>query len=125
MPRVTPAPKALTPPLRKTKSEPQLIEVPRLERLTRTEIENRLTIVRAKRLTATVVYHEGRNTKLKHEAAVLDRRIDQQLDLLERELDRLDQLASKIEKRADQIEVMRHNATLANDMIVILDKTED
>lgn len=105
--------------------EPRLFLVPSMGQLSREELENFLSSVRARRLEAAVIYQETRNAKLSRQAEIHRRKINSKADLLEKDLARLDTLVEKIEKRLEEIQIMEHNLEQTEDMIVVIDKSAD
>jgi len=74
--------------------------------MTRQQIEEFLEQVRARRLAASMEYHQGQTIKLHRAHAVLERRIKQQYELLGKELIRLEELDDKIQNRLNKLSIM-------------------
>ena len=83
---------------------------PSYNTMTREQIEEHLTQVRLRRLQASIVFHEGQNVKFGRQLTVLQRRIQQQYELLRKEISRLDALDEKIGDRLQKMEMLSQEA---------------
>lgn len=102
-----------------------LILVPALTDLDVSTIRDHVDFVRSKRLVATMEYHSGRNAKLEHEHAVLNRRLEQKYGMLLKEINQLNVAEDKVDRRLNEIENLKNEAGLVSDQIVIIETPED
>lgn len=90
---------------------------PSYSTMTREQIEEHLTQVRLRRLQASIVFHEGQNVKFGRQLTVLDRRIQQQYEMLGKEIARLDQLDEKIMDRLVKLESLQQEAEMIKGLV--------
>jgi DNA repair ATPase RecN len=85
----------------------KLILQPSIKEATREELEEHLDQIRARRLVAAVEYYNNRNEKLANKNSVLGRKIAQNMDRLEKEMETLDRALVKVEERLEAIDILR------------------
>lgn len=113
-------PKAKT--LTQTEAEPELVLQPAIDRMSREEVEAHLEEVRARRMTAAIEYQIGTNAKIDRANTVLGRRMEQQYQMLEKEILKLDSLDEKIQKRLNTIESL--NQEMAYNITMRIEDTD-
>lgn len=96
---------------------PQLILQPTFNDKTRAEIEAHLEEVRTRRMSAAIEYATGRHLKLSHESEVIQRRVEQQLLMLGKDIARLDNADASIRNRLEKIEELYSQMTITEDML--------
>lgn len=101
-----------------------LILAPALTDHTRKEIEAHLAEVRARRLTAAIHYHAGRNAKLSAQTDRINKRIALRYDQLGSAIIKLDQLDAKITQLLTEIGTLEQERDFTQEQMVFVN-TED
>lgn len=84
-----------------------LVLRPTLRDCTREDIEAHVEAIRIRRMSASLAYHELKNTKISTATAKVQGRLDKQLQMLEREINALERADDKVQDRLAAIEVLR------------------
>lgn len=95
----------------------KLVLRPTLHDLNREGIENYLTIVRAKRMAATVEYFQTKNRKLELRQDALGERIKKQVELLDKDLLALERCEERVESRLGAIQELENEYSETGDSI--------
>lgn len=100
-----------------TRKEPKLILMPNLKTYNRDQVEAFVDRIRAKRMEATLEFYNTKNQKIAKKRDQVGIRMARQLELLQKEIDRLSDMESKVSDRIAQIEQLRHqDEELAEEM---------
>jgi hypothetical protein len=87
---------------------PKLVLMPTLDNLSRDEVEAYIETVRAKRMVATLEFFQTKNRKVELKQSKIGQRIQGKLDMLEKEIDRLEAAENKVSARLAEIEQLKH-----------------
>jgi hypothetical protein len=87
---------------------PKLVLMPTLDNLSRDEVEAYIETVRAKRMVATLEFFQTKNRKVELRQSKIGQRIQGKLDMLEKEIDRLEVAENKVSTRLAEIEQLKH-----------------
>jgi hypothetical protein len=87
---------------------PKLVLMPTLDNLSRDEVEAYIETVRAKRMVATLEFFQTKNRKVELKQSKIGQRIQGKLDMLEKEIDRLEAAENKVSTRLAEIEQLKH-----------------
>ena len=87
---------------------PKLVLMPTLDDLSRDEVEAYIETVRAKRMVATLEFFQTKNRKVELRQSKIGQRIQGKLDMLEKEIDRLEVAENKVSTRLAEIEQLKH-----------------
>jgi hypothetical protein len=87
---------------------PKLVLMPTLDNLSRDEVEAYIETVRAKRMVATLEFFQTKNRKVELRQSKIGQRIQGKLDMLEKEIDRLEAAENKVSTRLAEIEQLKH-----------------
>jgi len=87
---------------------PKLVLMPTLDNLSRDEVEAYIETVRAKRMVATLEFFQTKNRKVELKQSKIGQRIQGKLDMLEREIDKLEAAENKVSTRLAEIEQLKH-----------------
>lgn len=79
--------------------------------------------VRARRMVATIEYHNTKNAKLAHASGKMVDRLDKQLDMLEKEILALERAENKVNDRLNAIEGIKQEIGFLAEQLV--DPNED
>jgi hypothetical protein len=82
--------------------------MPTLDNLSRDEVEAYIETVRAKRMVATLEFFQTKNRKVELKQSKIGQRIQGKLDMLEREIDKLEAAENKVSTRLAEIEQLKH-----------------
>jgi hypothetical protein len=82
--------------------------MPTLDNLSRDEVEAYIETVRAKRMVATLEFFQTKNRKVELRQSKIGQRIQGKLDMLEKEIDRLEAAENKVSTRLAEIEQLKH-----------------
>lgn len=88
--------------------EKTLILRPTLGDFDRAGIEEFLSIVRAKRMAATVEFFQSKNQKLQKRQEALGGRFEKALEMLDKELTQLDRIADKVDARLAMLQELEN-----------------
>jgi hypothetical protein len=102
-----------------------LILQPKFSDKTRDEIEQHLSVVRARRMQAVAVFYAGKNAKVMHATAKFMDRINREYTMLAKDLARYDKLDEAVEKRLATLEQLSHELQSAQDQYVELPDGDD
>lgn len=108
----------------KTKAQPKADNLPTLilaasfDEKTRAEIEQHVSEVQSRRMLAAVIYHQGVNAKLEHEADKVRQRIARQYQMLGKEIGVLEKAEGKVQSRLDSLTILLTELGVVNDMLV-------
>jgi CII-binding regulator of phage lambda lysogenization HflD len=91
--------------------------VPTLSEVDREKFESRLDVIRARRTELAVAYHAGRQAKLAHEADTIQRKFEKTIDMLEKDLIKLDKQIMAAEDRLAKLIAMSSELGLVTDLI--------
>lgn len=80
-----------------------LILQPLFTEQSRSQLENYLTVVRARRLAVAAEFYETKNQKIEHLSDKMQRRMQGMIESMNRDLDNLDRLIEKCEDRAQKL----------------------
>jgi hypothetical protein len=94
-----------------------LILQPSFTDMTREQIEEHLSLVRARRMQAAMEYHAGQNVKLQKENKLLLGKIATQYGLLARDISRLDDLDNKIQERLNKISALLQETEVIGELL--------
>lgn len=86
-----------------------------LEEMTTEELEQRLEMIRARRIVAAVEYVAGQGLKLEHEKDKVQRKLKGHYEMLGKELDRCDRAIFALENRIAAIEQLKQELGLLED----------
>lgn len=95
---------------------------PSLESFSRKELEKLIEDKQVRRMQAAVIYADGVNNKLAKEGDKLERKFQQQLAMLGKEMNAFDKAFTKLNARLDNIEQLQQELGLVNDMTIIMNK---
>lgn len=98
---------------------------PDLEQYDRETIENRISLIQVKRMSAAVTFYAGENVKTKKKISIFERRIAQELERLHKEFTLLDKYIAKVEARANKIEMLRNQLSQHGDALVLIPDEDD
>jgi hypothetical protein len=87
---------------------PKLVLMPTLDNLSRDEVEAYIETVRAKRMVATLEFFQTKNRKVELRQSKIGQRIQGKLDMLEKEIDKLEAAENKVSTRLAEIEQLKH-----------------
>lgn len=87
---------------------PKLVLMPTLDDLSRDEVEAYIETVRAKRMVATLEFFQTKNRKVELRQSKIGQRIQGKLDMLEKEIDKLEVAENKVSTRLAEIEQLKH-----------------
>jgi len=87
---------------------PKLVLMPTLDDLSRDEVEAYIETVRAKRMVATLEFFQTKNRKVELRQSKIGQRIQGKLDMLEKEIDKLEAAENKVSTRLAEIEQLKH-----------------
>ena len=73
--------------------------------------------VRIRRMAAVVAYQQAENLKLSAEKNKITTRLDGQLTMLAKELERLNRVLETVDKRIARIDVLKNELTFVDEMI--------
>jgi hypothetical protein len=82
--------------------------MPTLDNLSRDEVEAYIETVRAKRMVATLEFFQTKNRKVELKQSKIGQRIQGKLDMLEKEIDKLEAAENKVSARLAEIEQLKH-----------------
>lgn len=82
----------------------KLVLRPTLGDLDRSEVERYITVIRAKRMAATVEYFATKNRKLELRQGAVGDRINKQIEMLHKELSSLERAEQKVSDRLAAIQ---------------------
>ena len=83
--------------------------------MTTEELEQRLEMIRARRIVAAMEYAAGQDLKLEYEVDKIRRKLKGHYDMLGKELERCDRAIFALENRVAAIEQLRQEAGLIED----------
>lgn len=86
--------------------------------MTTEELEQRLEMIRARRIVAAMEYAAGQDLKLEHEQDKIRRKLKAHYEMLGKELERCDRAIFALERRVEAIEQMRQEIGLLEDYSV-------
>lgn len=98
-----------------------LVLQPKFSELSRDEIEAHIIQVRARRLSAVVMYHAGVNAKLSHMSAQIQARIAREYYLLGKDIEKADKLDEKIDARMQTLEMHMQELQQAHERMVLME----
>lgn len=93
-----------------------LVLAPSFDDHTREQIEMHVAQVQARRMVAAIEYHTGKDAKLSHESAKLDRRLEHKYMMLGKEIVALEKAENKVLDRLAELEHLKNELGLVNDM---------
>jgi hypothetical protein len=91
--------------------------IPTLDDLDLPEKERKLEQIRVRRLTLVIQYQKAKSLALSAEYGKVNLRLSRQVEMLEKDIIRLDQLISKCEDRMRQITVLSNEKSFVSDMM--------
>lgn len=92
-----------------------LVLQPTLADLSTEELEERIEVVRARRIVAAMEYVAGQELKLETERDKIHRKLKSHYEMLGKELDRCERAIYAAEQRVAAIEILRQEAGLLED----------
>jgi len=100
----------------------KLVLRPTLGDLDRSEVEQYITIVRAKRMAATVEYFATKNRKLELKQGAVWDRVNKKLEMLHKEIAGLERAEQKVDDRLAEIqELMNEHEQLGDSVTEVSD----
>lgn len=105
-----------------------LVLAPSFDEHTREQVEAHVRDVQARRMVGAIEYHQGKNSRLKHESAKMEERIAKKYDMLGKELIALEKAENKVIDRLAELEHLKNEQGMVNDMIelhTVPTETED
>lgn len=93
-----------------------LILSPSFDDHTREQIETHIAEVQARRMSAAVQYHTGKDAKLAHESDKIQNRIARQYDMLGKELEQMDRIIEKVENRLAGLTHLTNELGMVSDL---------
>lgn len=84
--------------------------------LSRKQIEDHLDGVRSRRMVAAIEYNTGQQLKMERQAESVKRRVEQQYDMLQKEILRLDSLIERIEERMVKLNGLQQEFDLLEEL---------
>jgi len=104
-----------------------LVLAPSFDDHTREQIETHIAEVQARRMSAAVEYHTGKDAKLAHESSKIQQRIARQYDMLGKELEQLDKVMEKVENRLAGLTHLKNELGMVEEMreMHVLDEEEE
>jgi hypothetical protein len=91
--------------------------VPTLGELNIEQLEAHLEGVRVRRLSVAIAYQAARSLKLSVESNRLHKRLDRAIDLLGKDIVKLDMLLTKCQARVQMITLMQNEGSFISSMI--------
>jgi hypothetical protein len=89
-----------------------------IEEMSSEELEQRLEMIRARRIVAAMEYAAGQDLKLEYEVDKVRRKLKAHYEMLGKELDRCDRAIFALENRVAAIEQLKQEAGLLEDYSV-------
>lgn len=89
-----------------------------IEEMTTEELEQRLEMIRARRIVAAMEYVAGQNLKLELEHDKVRRKLKGHYEMLAKELDRCDRAIFALEQRIAAVEQLRQEIGLSEDFSI-------
>lgn len=99
----------------------RLVLRPTLGDFSREEIEKFLEVVRAKRMAATVEYFATKNRKIELKQGAVGQRIEKQVEMLGKEIARLEEYEEKVAVRLNAIQELMNEHEQLGDSVVEVD----
>ena len=93
-----------------------LVLSPSFDDHTREQIETHIAEVQARRMSAAVEYHTGKDAKLAHESSKIQQRIARQYEMLGKELEQMDRTIQKVEDRLAGLTHLKNELGMVSDM---------
>ena len=91
--------------------------IPTLEDLNIEQVERHLEGVRTRRLSVAITYQQNKNLKLAKENSKLQQRLSRQVDLLGKEILKLDALLLKCKARCQLITLLKNEGDFVGHMM--------
>lgn len=91
---------------------------PDIHSFDREGLEQWLEGARAKRMAASVEYHDNLNAKIAHETDKIQRRFMAQVEMLAKEIGALERAEAKVESRLENIHALKQELGILTDSVV-------
>lgn len=104
-----------------------LVLAPSFDDHTREQIELHIAAVQARRMSAAVTYHTGKDAKLAHESDKIQAKIARQYEMLGKELEQMDKVIEKVENRLAGLTHLQNELGMVQEMreLHVLDPEEE